>query len=73
MNHIIKIAAATFLIGVAGLLVYESQADTPGLECVKRCQDANNACLASAGDDESKRSACDQQLDDCLKACPPPE
>src|SRR6266568_5788064 len=71
MNHIMKIAAATFLIGVAGLLVYESQADTPRMECLKRCQDANNACLASAGDDESKRSACDQQLDDCLKPVRP--
>ena len=72
MDHIIKVTAVPLLIGVAGFLLYQSHAESPRLECLKSCQNAHNACLASAGSDQSKRSECNKEASECEKMCPPP-
>ena len=57
---------------LAGLILEERAAadESERLKCLEKCQNAHNACLADAGDDESKKSACNKALSACIAGCP---
>jgi hypothetical protein len=44
--------------------------ESPRLKCLTKCQNELNACLASAGGDEDKKSQCNKKLQSCLAGCP---
>jgi hypothetical protein len=46
--------------------------DTPRMKCLKKAQQDHFNCLAGAGNDAAKRSACDKALSNAVNACPPP-
>jgi hypothetical protein len=38
-------------------------------QCVEKCDEAADACMSDAGDDENKQKACDEKYDECIKKC----
>jgi len=48
------------------------QEETPRMKCLKKVQADHLACLATAGKDEKKKSACNTKLAEDLAKCPPP-
>jgi hypothetical protein len=65
-----KIAAVTFFLVLAGLVLYVSEAESPRLECLKKCQSDHVACLALAKSDPKERSECNKILSTCEQGCP---
>jgi hypothetical protein len=54
-------------------LILEARAtagESDRLKCLENCQNTHNACLAAAGDDEGKKSACNKALSACIAGCP---
>ena len=51
-------------------VVIDAQEETPRMKCLKKCQAEHLTCLAAAGDDPNKTSACNKKLSECEKGCP---
>ncbi len=47
--------------------------DTPRMKCLKKAQQNHLACTALAGDDPTKKSACNKKLAEEVASCPPPQ
>jgi hypothetical protein len=44
--------------------------DSPRVTCLVKCKTNLSVCLASAGSDEKKKSACNKELQTCISLCP---
>jgi hypothetical protein len=65
------IAAAAALAAAVGAAATSDTTERPfaSEECVARCDDASDKCMAAAGGDERKAKACDDQYAECLQKC----
>jgi hypothetical protein len=57
---------------IMGFAPVASAEESPRMKCLQKAQNNHFACLANAGNDQAKKSACTKKLSEELAACPAP-
>ncbi len=58
---------------VCAIAPFAMAEDSPRIKCLTKCSNELIACLKDAGKDETKKSACNKEVDSCQKVCPAPD
>lgn len=69
MKRIMFATLALCAVGLSSLALAE---DSPRVKCLTKCKETLQDCLKKAGKDETKKSACNKAVADCVKVCPAP-